>query len=46
MSTRFLYYFFLCLCKSFKELALYAITQDFERKRMQRYDYFLNHQNF
>ena len=23
MSTRFLYYFFLCLCKSFKELALF-----------------------
>ena len=35
-----------CLCKSFKELFSFAYAQVFERKRMQRYDYFLNWQIF
>ena len=35
------------LCKSFKELFLKTPEQTVDcRKRMQRYDYFLNHQTF
>ena len=40
-GTRFLYYF--CLCKSFKELFL--LPSNFG-KRVQRYGFFPNHQNF
>ena len=39
--SRFLYYF--CLCKSFKELFLQL---SISRKRVQRYNYFRNQQNF
>ena len=39
--------FLLCLCKSFKELFLQCLAQKvFERKRMQRYDFFPNLQTF
>ena len=32
MSTRFLYYFFLCLCKSFKELSFLCLAPIFSAK--------------
>ena len=41
LCSRFLYYF--CLCKSFKELFLQL---SISRKRVQRYNYFRNQQNF
>ena len=43
MSTRFLYYFFLCLCKTLKDRKKYTLLLG---KRVQRYDYFPNYQNF
>ena len=43
--VRFLYYF-LCLCKSFKELFLYLLSENrCSQKRVQRYGLFLNPPN-
>ena len=39
-----MYYF--CLCKSFKELFLLCLQPGFGRKRVQRYCFFPNRQNF